>query len=152
MSQTPAPIPAPPSRFAPAGTPVWTSEEAARWSHLRPASWARPLWSVLALLITVVWAIAAPAAEPPCTDAAPCGADWPGTVEMGLAVGLLYWLARLPELTLVAAPVLAAVVARVELSDAGPNRPPAATGASRSAPSCSASPSSWPWPGPFTEA
>ncbi|WP_328450164.1 hypothetical protein OG780_20205 [Streptomyces sp. NBC_00386] len=120
MSQTPAPIPAPPSRFAPAGTPVWTSEEAARWSHLRPASWARPLWSVLALLITVAWAIAA-APEPPCTDAAPCGADWPGMVEMGLAVGLLYWLARLPELTLVAAPVLAAVVARVELPDAEPN-------------------------------
>ncbi|WP_392964832.1 hypothetical protein [Streptomyces sp. LN245] len=120
MSQTPAPIPAPPSRFAPADTPVWTSEEAARWSHLRPASWARPLWSVLALLITVVWAIAA-APEPPCTDAVPCGADWPGMVEMGLAVGLLYWLARLPELTLVAAPVLAAVVARVELPDAEPN-------------------------------
>lgn len=79
-----------------------------------------PLWSVLALLITVAWAIAA-APEPPCTDAAPCGADWPGMVEMGLAVGLLYWLARLPELTLVAAPVLAAVVARVELPDAEPN-------------------------------
>ncbi|MEU9136223.1 hypothetical protein AB0D33_09690 [Streptomyces sp. NPDC048404] len=120
MSQTPAPIPAPPSRFAFAGAPVWTSDEAARWSRLRHASWARPLWSVLALLITVVWAIAA-APEPPCTDAVPCGADWVGMVEVGLAVGLLYWLARLPEAALVAAPVLAAVVARVELSDAGPN-------------------------------
>lgn len=73
-----------------------------------------------ALLITVVWAIAA-APEPPCTDAAPCGADWLGMAEMGLALGLLYWLARLPELTLVAAPALAAVVARLELPDAGPN-------------------------------
>ncbi|MFE4697989.1 hypothetical protein ACFRIC_13050 [Streptomyces sp. NPDC056738] len=121
MSQTPAPIPAPmPSRSAPAGAPLWSAEEAARWSRLRHASWARPLWSVLALLITVAWAIAA-APEPPCTDAAPCGADWPGMVEMGLAVGLLYWLARLPELTLVAAPALAVVVARLELPDAGPD-------------------------------
>ncbi|MFE2533308.1 hypothetical protein [Streptomyces sp. NPDC059371] len=121
MSQTPAPIPAPISSCtAPADAPVWSSEEAARWSHLRHAPWARPLWSVLALLITVVWAIAA-APEPPCTDAAPCGADWPGMVEVGLAAGLLYWLARLPELTLVAAPALAVVVARLELPDAGPD-------------------------------
>jgi len=68
----------------------------------------------------VVWAIAA-APEPPCTDAAPCGADWPGMVEVGLAAGLLHWFARLPELALVAAPALAAVVARTELPDAGPN-------------------------------
>ncbi|MER5471776.1 hypothetical protein [Streptomyces sp. NPDC002685] len=121
MTETPGPTPAPiPSGCVPAGTPVWSSEEAARWSRVRAASWARPLWSVLALLITVVWAIAA-APEPPCTEVAPCGADWPGMVEMGLAVGLLYWLARLPELTLVAAPVLAAVVARLELPGAGPN-------------------------------
>ncbi|MGW3913010.1 hypothetical protein ACWEBX_16025 [Streptomyces sp. NPDC005070] len=121
MSQTPAPIPAPISSCsAPADTPVWSSEEAARWSHLRHAPWARPLWSVLALLITVVWAIAV-APEPPCTDAAPCGADWPGMVEVGLAAGLLYWLARLPELALVAAPALAVVVARLELPDAGPD-------------------------------
>ncbi|MFE1286423.1 hypothetical protein [Streptomyces sp. NPDC058751] len=121
MSQTPAPIPAPiPPCSAPADAPVWSSEEAARWSDLRHASWARPLWSVLALLITVVWAIAVEP-EQPCTDAVPCGADWPGMVQMGLALGLLYWLARLPELALVAAPVLAAVVARVELPGAGPN-------------------------------
>ncbi|MFD5636762.1 hypothetical protein ACFWJM_21870 [Streptomyces sp. NPDC127077] len=121
MSQTPAPIPAPISPCsASAGAPLWSSEEAARWSHLRHASWARPLWSVLALLITVVWAIAV-APEPPCTDAVPCGADWPGMVEVGLAAGLLYWLARLPELTLVAAPALAVVVARLELPDAGPD-------------------------------
>ncbi|MEV6191106.1 hypothetical protein AB0M19_01780 [Streptomyces sp. NPDC051920] len=121
MSQTPVPIPAPiPSRSAPADTPVWSAGEAARWLRLRHARWAHPLWSVLALLVTVVWAIAV-APDPPCTDAAPCGADWPGMVEMGLAVGLLYWLARLPELTLVAAPALAVVVARLELPDAAPD-------------------------------
>ncbi|MFF3886881.1 hypothetical protein [Streptomyces sp. NPDC001914] len=121
MSQTPVPIPAPiPSRSVPAGTPVWSAGEAARWLRLRHARWAHPLWSVLALLVTVVWAIAV-APEPPCTDAAPCSADWPGMVEMGLAVGLLYWLARLPELTLVAAPALAVVVARLELPDAAPD-------------------------------
>ncbi|WP_206300964.1 hypothetical protein [Streptomyces populi] len=121
MSKIPAPIPAPiPSGSVPAGTPVWSSEEAARWSRVRGALWARPLWSVPALLIAVVWAIAA-APEPPCTDAAPCGADWPGMVEVGLAVGLLYWFARLPEPALVAAPALAAVVALSELPDAGPN-------------------------------
>ncbi|MFF3450681.1 hypothetical protein ACFYXJ_26455 [Streptomyces sp. NPDC002667] len=127
MSETPAPIPVPIPAPAPpplpsvlADTGVWSSGDAARWSHARPAPWARPLWSVLALLITVVWAIAA-APDPPCTDAAPCGADWLGMTETGLAVGLLYWFARLPEVTLVAAPVLAAIVARLELPDAGPD-------------------------------
>ncbi|WP_192582438.1 hypothetical protein [Streptomyces triticiradicis] len=121
MSKIPAPVPAPiPSACVPPGTPVWSSEEAARWSRVRGAPWARPLWSVPALLIAVVWAIAA-APEPPCTDAVPCGADWPGMVEVGLAAGLLYWFARLPELALVAAPALAAVVAWTELPDAGPN-------------------------------
>ncbi|MGW0967687.1 hypothetical protein [Streptomyces sp. NPDC002516] len=129
MSETPAPVPAPiptpipaPPQLpsVPADAGVWSSDEAARWSHARPAPWARPLWSVLALLITVVWAIAV-APDPPCTDAAPCGADWLGMTETGLAVGLLYWLARLPEVTLVAAPVLAAIVARLELPDAGPD-------------------------------
>lgn len=71
-----------------------------------------------ALLITVVWAIAVEPL-PPCSDAAPCGPDWGGMVQMGLAVGLLYWLARLPELTLLAAPALAAIVAWGELPGAG---------------------------------
>lgn len=40
-------------------------------------------------------------------------------VQVGLAIGLLYWLARLPELTLIAAPTLAAMVAWGEVPDAG---------------------------------
>ncbi|MFD8740466.1 hypothetical protein ACFV06_36900 [Streptomyces sp. NPDC059618] len=124
MSETPASIPAPlpappPLPPVPADVPVWASGRAARWSAVRRAPWARPLWSVLALVVTVVWAIAV-SPDPPCSDAVPCGADWLGMTETGLAVGMLAWLAWLPELTLVAAPVLAAVVAWLELPDAGP--------------------------------
>ena len=116
VSEIPAPIP---SGSVPAGTPVWSGEDAARWSRARSAPWARPLWSIWALLITVVWANAA-TPDQPCSDAVPCGTDWLGMAETGLAVGLVYWLARLPELTLIAAPGLAALVAWVELPDAGP--------------------------------
>ncbi|MEV6327822.1 hypothetical protein [Streptomyces sp. NPDC051909] len=62
---------------------------------------------------------------PMCSDAAPCGPDWIGMVQVGLAIGLLYWFARLPELALVGAPVLAAIVAWEEL--------PSASAASRAA-------------------
>ncbi|MEU0051954.1 hypothetical protein [Streptomyces sp. NPDC006309] len=65
-----------------------------------------------ALLITVVRASAA-TPDRPCGGAAPCGADRLGMTETGLSAGLLYWLVRLPELALTAAPVLAVVVARV---------------------------------------
>ncbi|MET7377840.1 hypothetical protein ABZT08_03300 [Streptomyces sp. NPDC005526] len=40
--------------------------------------------------------------------------------EMGLVIGLLYWLPRLPELTLAGAPALAGLVAWLELPGAGP--------------------------------
>lgn len=77
------------------------------------------MWSVPTLLITVIWAIAVEPV-PRCSDAAPCGPDWSSMVQVGLAVGLLHWLARLPELTLVAAPALAAMVAWGELPGADP--------------------------------
>ncbi|MEU2874815.1 hypothetical protein [Streptomyces sp. NPDC007070] len=97
------------SGSVPHGAPVWSSTDAALWAQARPASWARPIWSILALVITVVWAgMAEPA--PSCSDAAPCGPDWGSMVQGGLAAGLLYWFARLPELTLIAAPVVAAMV------------------------------------------
>lgn len=73
---------------------------------------------MLALLATVVAAIAVEPV-PVCSEAVPCGPDWIGMVQMGLAVGLLYWYARLPELTLVAVPVLAVIVAWEELLSAG---------------------------------
>ncbi|MFJ7064053.1 hypothetical protein [Streptomyces sp. NPDC101115] len=115
MSRTSAPISAGP---ASEGVPAWLSADAAAWASARPGPWARPLWSVLALLATVVAAIALEPV-PVCSEAAPCGPDWTGMVQVGLAVGLLYWFARLPELTLVAAPVLAVVVAWEELPATG---------------------------------
>ncbi|MEU0402274.1 hypothetical protein ABZ318_18945 [Streptomyces sp. NPDC006197] len=115
MSQTSLPIS---TDSASEEVPAWLSADAAAWASARPASWARPLWSVLALLATVATAIAM---EPlsVCSDAAPCGPDWIGMVQAGLAIGLLYWNARLPELALVAAPVLVAIVAWEELPSAG---------------------------------
>ncbi|MFB7586393.1 hypothetical protein [Streptomyces sp. NPDC056169] len=97
---------------------AWLSDDAAAWTGARPGSWARPFWSVLALLVTVVAAIVTEPA-PVCSDVAPCGTDWVGMAQVGLAVGLLYWFARLPELALAAAPVLAVIVAWEELSSDG---------------------------------
>ncbi|WP_184491200.1 hypothetical protein [Streptomyces sp. I6] len=111
MTHNSGPIP---SGSASAGLPAWLSADAAEWAAARPAPWARPLWSVLALIVAVALAIAVEPA-PVCTDAAPCGADWLGMVQTGLALGLPHWYARLPELALVAAPVLAAIVAWAEL-------------------------------------
>jgi hypothetical protein len=68
--------------------------------------------------VTVATAIAVEPV-PACSDTAPCGPDWLGMTQMGLALGLLYWYARLPELTVVTAPVLAVVVAWVEFPAPG---------------------------------
>ncbi len=116
VSETPVPIS---SGSVPAGVPAWLSVDATEWVRLRPASWARPLWSVLVLLSTVVWAMAMEP-DPPCSEAAPCGPDWVGMVAVGLVMGLLYWLVRLPELALIAAPALAVFMAGSELTGAGP--------------------------------
>ncbi|MEU9734850.1 hypothetical protein [Streptomyces sp. NPDC048002] len=62
-----------------------------------------------ALVVTIVFAVAAEPA-PACSDAAPCGPDWGSMAQVGLAVGLLYWFVRLPELTLITAPVVAVMV------------------------------------------
>ncbi|MFF7468974.1 hypothetical protein [Streptomyces sp. NPDC008092] len=115
MSETPVPIP---SGSVPAGAPAWLSADTEPWARLRPGAWARPKWSVLALILTVVWAIAVEP-EPPCSAVAPCGPDWEGMIQTGLALGLLLWLAKLPEVVLVTAPALAVIVAWVELPGAG---------------------------------
>ncbi|MEU9602437.1 hypothetical protein AB0E06_37300 [Streptomyces sp. NPDC048109] len=52
---------------------------------------------------------------PVCSEAAPCGPDWTGMMRMGLAAGLVYWLAWVPELVLPAAPALAVVVVLAEV-------------------------------------
>ncbi|MEV6165925.1 hypothetical protein AB0L71_29225 [Streptomyces sp. NPDC052052] len=114
MSDTPVPIP---PGSAPPGVPAWLSVDTEPWARLRSPSWARPMWSVLALIATVVWAIAVEPV-PPCSEAAPCGPEWGSLVQAGLALGLLYWFARLPELALIAAPALAVIVAWGELPGA----------------------------------
>ncbi|MYS32594.1 hypothetical protein K388_07233 [Streptomyces sp. KhCrAH-43] len=75
------------------------------------------MWSVLVLLASVVWAIAVEPV-PVCSEMAPCGPDWTGMVQIGLAAGLVFWLFRVPELALVAASVLAAIVVLEELPGA----------------------------------
>ncbi|MER5535502.1 hypothetical protein [Streptomyces mirabilis] len=74
----------------------------------RLPGWAQPRYPVLVLTV-----IAAVILEPeqPCTVAAPCGPDWVGMIQVGLAVVQLLWYVRLPELTLVSGPVLAVIVA-----------------------------------------
>ncbi|MGW6539461.1 hypothetical protein ACWGBV_10180 [Streptomyces sp. NPDC055051] len=90
--------------------PDWGRIGAAAWSAAGPGPWARPLWSVLALLVSVVAAFVTEPV-PVCSDVAPCGPDWIDPAQTGLAIGVLCWNARLPELTLVAAPPLAFLVA-----------------------------------------
>nr|WP_237498192.1 MULTISPECIES: hypothetical protein [unclassified Streptomyces] len=106
-----------PSGSVPVGIPAWLSADAAQWARARPAGWTRPLWSVLVLLASVVWAIAVEPV-PVCSEMAPCGPDWTGMVQIGLAAGLVFWLFRVPELALVAASVLAAIVVLEELPGA----------------------------------
>ena len=115
VTETPVPIS---SDSVPEDAHAWLCADAAVWARHRPANWARPPWSILALLGTVAVAIAVEP-EPACSDAVPCGTDWVGMVQLGLALGLLYWYARLPELTLVAAPALAALVIWEELPNSG---------------------------------
>ncbi|MFB7938378.1 hypothetical protein [Streptomyces sp. NPDC056049] len=90
--------------------PEWRRIGAAAWSAAGPGRWARPLWSVLALLVAVAAAFVTEP-MPVCSDAAPCGPDWIDPTQTALAIGVLCWNARLPELTLVAAPPLAFLVA-----------------------------------------
>jgi hypothetical protein len=106
---TDLPVPLP-SGAVPAGAPDWLSHDASRWAEVGPPEWAHARWSALPLILSVLTA-AGLEPDPGCTVAAPCGADWVGMVQMGLAVGLLYWYLRLPEVVLVCAPALAVIVA-----------------------------------------
>lgn len=118
VSESPVPIP---PLSAPGAAPAWSLTDAVPWTRAGPAFWAGPVWCVSALLITVAWAFAVEPA-PACSDAAPCAPDWGGMAQTGLAVGLLYWLARLPELAVIAAPALAVMVAWGELPGAATSR------------------------------
>ncbi|SNS05265.1 hypothetical protein [Actinacidiphila glaucinigra] len=92
----------------PGELPRWRGRDAVRWAACRPAAWARPRWGALALAAAAAAAaVAAPEAF--------------GAAHYGLAAVQLYWLLRLPGLTLVSAPVLAALLVwRVEPQAAVP--------------------------------
>lgn len=96
VNRPPVPLPA---EHIPPGTAEWRTPNAERWLAAAPARWAHPLWTLLALVASLVWDIVeAPVA--PCTSAAPCGTDWLG---LGMAVVLLltlYWVWRQPRLAL----------------------------------------------------
>ncbi|MFF6904640.1 hypothetical protein ACFY9Q_01695 [Streptomyces sp. NPDC012389] len=97
MNSPPVPLPA---EHIPPGTAAWQTPDAQRWLAAVPARWAHPLWAVLALLVPMVWYIAA-SPPTPCTSAQPCGTDWPG---IGMTVVLVltpYWVWRQPRLALV---------------------------------------------------
>jgi hypothetical protein len=80
--------------------PDWRSADAATWSAAAPARWAHPLWPVCALVVAMVWSVAA-APEAACTPAEPCGTDWWGSALAGVGLLSLYWIWRLPPLALV---------------------------------------------------
>ncbi|MFF6870726.1 hypothetical protein [Streptomyces sp. NPDC012450] len=96
MNRPPVPLPA---EHIPPGTAEWRNLDAERWLAAAPARWAHPLWTLPALVASLVWDIVeAPVA--PCASADPCGTDWPG---LGMAVVLLltlYWVWRQPRLAL----------------------------------------------------
>lgn len=97
VNKAPLPLPA---EHIPPGTADWRTPGAERWLAAVPAGWARPLWSVAALVVSMVWYLAAGPA-PVCTSAEPCGTDWWG---LGTAVVLAltpYWVWRQPRLALV---------------------------------------------------
>ncbi|WP_340377625.1 hypothetical protein U5640_22815 [Streptomyces sp. SS7] len=102
------PVPIPPG-LMPTGIASWLSADAGGWSRSRPGGWARPLWSVLGLLVGVGVA-AAVEPEPVCDATALCGPDWHDMIRVGLVLGLLYWYPLLPEIALTAVPVLAVLV------------------------------------------
>ncbi|MFD5316747.1 hypothetical protein [Streptomyces sp. NPDC127098] len=91
-------VPLPPDRI-PGGTRDWRSADAHRWLAAGPARWSRPWWAVGALLVAGVLALAA-SPVPVCSEAAPCGPEWPGALLAGLALLQLYWVWRLPGLAL----------------------------------------------------
>ncbi|WP_234363782.1 MULTISPECIES: hypothetical protein [unclassified Streptomyces] len=96
MSRPPVPLPA---EHIPPGTAEWRTPNAERWLAAAPARWAHPLWTLPALVASLVWDIAeAPVA--PCTSTAPCGTDWLGLGMAVVSLLTLYWVWRQPRLAL----------------------------------------------------
>ncbi|MFF3562079.1 hypothetical protein ACFYXS_18750 [Streptomyces sp. NPDC002574] len=85
-------------RGAPGELPLWRARDTRRWAACRPAVWSRPLWGVLVLAVAVGAAVAvSPGAL--------------GAPHYWLVAAQAYWLFRLPQLTLVSAPLFVALLA-----------------------------------------
>jgi hypothetical protein len=115
-----APLPA---GYLPPGGRDWLRADARRWRAAAPAPWARPAWSVLALVGTALWAAAATPA-PACTEAVPCGPAWAGMYLLIAALLQLWAVWRLPAVALAAlGPVVAVVLAADDALGAAPATP-----------------------------
>lgn len=97
VNKAPVPLPA---EHIPPGAADWRTPDAERWLAAVPAGWARPLWSVPALVIAMVWYLEA-GPTPACTSVEPCGTDWWGLGTAVVLVVTLYWVWRRPRLALV---------------------------------------------------
>ncbi|MFJ4988081.1 hypothetical protein ACIP9H_30290 [Streptomyces sp. NPDC088732] len=84
-------------RRAPGELPLWRARDTRRWAACRPAVWSRPWWGALALAM----AVGAVLVLAPGALAAP---------HCWLAAAQVYWLFRLPQLTLVSAPLSVALL------------------------------------------
>ncbi|MEV6317865.1 hypothetical protein [Streptomyces sp. NPDC051776] len=104
MSSTQAPLPAEFDAVRP-----WTTREAENWRAAAPPRWANPLGSATAFALAVLaaMAVATVGADPPSSGSA----DWTGVAQTALALAQIYWFLRLPELSVVTAPLLGALVA-----------------------------------------
>ncbi|MEU6080034.1 hypothetical protein [Streptomyces sp. NPDC047108] len=104
MSSTQAPLPAEFDAVRP-----WTTREAENWRAARPPRWANPLGSavVFGLALLAAMAIATIGVAPRSTGPA----DWTGVAQTALALAQIYWFLRLPELSVLTAPLLGALVA-----------------------------------------
>ncbi|MGP3954207.1 hypothetical protein [Streptomyces sp. 7N604] len=99
----------------------WTTRDAQSWLAAAPPRWANRLGPAIALALALVAAIAA---EPAVVQSglqnslqsgrSPADPDWTGVAETALALTQVYWFLRLPELTLISAPLTGALVAYEE--------------------------------------
>ncbi|MGV9313231.1 hypothetical protein ACWDR0_13700 [Streptomyces sp. NPDC003691] len=118
-----AAVPLPPEHI-PEGTAVWQSVDARRWRAAGPGGWTHPLWASLAVVVAVVWSVAA-APDVPCTAAAPCDTVWDELAVGALALLCPYWIWRRPPLALA---VLAGYLGGAAVEAAAPGRTVLAAG------------------------
>jgi len=87
----------------------WLTADAERWAAARLPVWARATWPVLVLVAASVTALAL-SPELPGPAAVPYGMEWIATGVFFLFLCHLLWLWLIPELALLSAPLLLAVM------------------------------------------